>query len=63
MYSHEINEFLWSRDYSLTIPEYCHLTNIKDSPQISRIKYDPFTDKFEMWTSDGWYWIFCIVKS
>ena len=29
---------------------------VLNSPQISYLKYDPFTKDYEMWTSDNFYW-------
>ena len=26
------------------------------SPQITAVKYSPYTDDFETWTSDNYYW-------
>ena len=52
MYSHEVEELLRVRNYLLTYKEFIQIT--KSSPQINHIKYNPFEDNIEMWTTDGY---------
>lgn len=28
----------------------------RESPQIDHVKYDAFSDRFQIWTTDGYYW-------
>lgn len=34
---------------------------VDSSPQISRVKYNPMTGRFELWTSDNYYFNFRVV--
>lgn len=54
MYSHEIDQLLKIRNYLLESEEYAHV--MRTSPQIDHVKYSPYTDDFETWTSDNYYW-------
>lgn len=58
MYSWEIQNFLESRHYYLTVAEYVNEINVKKCPQIARIKYNPFDATFEVFTNDNYYWKF-----
>ena len=53
IYSWEIKDYLETRGYSLTREEYNAL-DYKDNPQISRVSYDTFNNKFIIKTSDGY---------
>lgn len=35
---------------------------LNTSPQINRVKYNPFEDKFEIWTDDNYYFKFDVEK-
>lgn len=54
MYSWEIDNLLRLRNYLIENKEYLEI--VWNSPQISYLKYDPFTKDYEMWTSDNFYW-------
>lgn len=56
MYSYEINNLIEYRNYLLKVEEYLNI--LGTSPQISRVKYDPYSDSFEIWTNDNCYWKF-----
>ena len=58
MYSWEIDGYLRSRNWELTKNEYIYVSDIKENPQISRIKFEPFNNNFYMETKDGYNWIF-----
>ena len=60
MYSWEIEKFLSERNYYIRSDEYVIICNIKNNPQISRIKYEPFDNCFHMSTNDGYNWTFRI---
>lgn len=57
MYSYEIDEMMKKSNYLLSRSDYINLSP-NTSPQIARIKYDPFKDSFEMWTYDNYHWEF-----
>ena len=59
MYSWEIHNEL--EKYNYVIP-LCVYDNICNSQQVRRIKYEPFDDCYELYTTDGYYWRFKIVK-
>lgn len=54
MYSYEINQTLESKNYNIDSETYIDICNT--SPQISRIKYDSYENKYEIWTSDNYFW-------
>ena len=60
MYSHEIDQILSSHDYNIDSNTYMNIC--KTSSQISRVKYDPYENKYEIWTYDNYYWKFNIYK-
>lgn len=51
MYSHEIDQTLKSQNYNVDADTYLHICN--SSPQVT---HDPYSDSFELWTKDGYYW-------
>ena len=53
MYSWEISQILEQNSYNVTVDVYNEICN---SSQISRVKYEPFGDYFEIWTKDDYYW-------
>lgn len=52
MYSHEVEQLLKIKNFLITYKEFIQIT--KSSPQINHIKYNPFEDNIEMWTTDGY---------
>ena len=56
MYSCEINQILESQNYNIDSETYIAVCNT--SPQISRVKYNPYDNKYEIWTNDNYYWNF-----
>jgi hypothetical protein len=52
MYSHEVEQLLKIRNYLIAYKEFIQIT--KSSPQINHIKYNPFEDNIEMWTTDNY---------
>ena len=60
MYSHEVEQLLKIRNYLITYKEFIQIT--KSSPQINHIKYNPFEDNIEMWTTDNYYFTLKIKK-
>lgn len=60
MYSYEITQTLESQDYNLDSGTYINICHT--SPQISRVKYDPYSNSFEVWTNDNSYWRFSVHR-
>lgn len=60
MYSSEINQTLESQNYNIDSVTYINICNT--SPQISRVKYDPYDNKYEIWTNDNYYWKFTVYR-
>lgn len=54
MYSYEINETLKFLNYNIDSKTYIDICNT--SLQISRVKYDSYDSKYEIWTNDNYYW-------
>jgi hypothetical protein len=53
MYSHEIQQLLELRNFIISNIEYFNI--VDTSPQINRVRYNPYCDEFETWTSDNYY--------
>lgn len=53
MYSYEINELLIRNNFRISTEVYWEICK---SSQVYRIKYNPYGDYIELWTSDGNYW-------
>ena len=58
MYSWEISQILEQNSYNVTVDVY---NEIYKSSQISRVKYEPFGDYFEIWTKDDYYWKITVI--
>ena len=54
MYSWEITEFLKQRNYEISAYEYSKM--LDGSTQIVRVKYNVYSNSFDMWDRDGMYW-------
>lgn len=59
MYSWEIHTELEKNNYIIPVEIY---NKICESPQVLKIKYEPFCDSYELYTTDGYCWRFKIVK-
>ena len=57
MYPREIDKILDSNNYTIKSDVY---NEICKSSQISRVKYEPFGDYFEIWTKDNYCWKFTV---
>lgn len=62
LYSWEIEQLLQMRNYFITVQEYLKISDIKENPQISEIKYEPFSDDFNIWTKDQYHFKFKVKK-
>ena len=56
MYSWEIDELLRKNNYEISAHTYLEM--IKDSTQLTRIKYNPYSNTFDMWDEHGMCWSF-----
>lgn len=54
MYSYEIDQAIKSQNYNIDSDTYSNI--FYTSPQISRVKYNPYDNKYEIWTNDNFYW-------
>ena len=59
MYSHEVDEFIRTRNGVLTRDEYMEITPY-NCPQITRVYYDTFNNMFHIYTNDGYEWEFIV---
>ncbi len=62
MYSHEIDNYLRTRNWVLNKDEYFYITDIYKNPQISRVSYNCYDNSFVMYTKDGYIWKFYVKK-
>lgn len=60
MYDHEITRYIEERNGYLSNLEYIYVW--ETSPQIDHIKYDAWSNKYEMWSENGTYWSFRVYK-
>lgn len=60
MYSHEIQQLLQIRNYLISSQEYLNI--MKTSPQINHVKYNQYSNEFETWTSDDYYFKYKIYR-
>lgn len=60
MYSHEIDKVLNENNYDIGSNMYMYIC--RTSPQLNHIKYDAYSDKFQMWSSDGYHWEFAVHR-
>lgn len=59
MYSYEISELLKYNNYVISINDYI---KVCQSSQITKIKYSPFSNNYEVWTNDNYYYKFFVRK-
>ena len=62
MYSHEIDKIIKENNHQLPASVYMEISDVNNSPQIERVKYEPCSDSFSMWTKDGWCWNFMVYR-
>lgn len=60
MYSHEIEQILKNQNYNIDSETYVNICDT--SAQISKAKYNSYNDKYELWTSDNYYWKFSVYR-
>lgn len=62
MFSWEIDNLIKAYNYYLPSSEYEKITDLKNNPQIRRIYYDAFENKFYIETEDGYNWTIRVYK-
>lgn len=60
MYSYEITQIIETQNYNLDSETYINIC--RTSPQISRVKYDSYSNSYEVWTNDDNYWRFSVYR-
>lgn len=60
MYSHEVEQLLELKNNLITYKEFLNIT--RNSSQIDHIKYNPFDESIEMWSTDNGHFILKIKK-
>lgn len=60
MYSWEITETLKNNNNEINSETYIKI--IHKSLQINHVKYNAYSDSFEMWDKDGMYWNFRVNR-
>jgi len=59
MYSYQIQQIFESKNYNIDSETYFNICST--SPQITRVRYSPYENCFEIWASDG-YWKFSVYQ-
>lgn len=62
VYSWEIDQIIKSNNNQLSSSVYLEIADVNKNPQIDHIKYDAWSNSFNMWTNDGWCWSFQVYK-
>ena len=60
MYSYEIKQLLELRNFLINNYEYLNI--ISSSPQITRVKYNAYSNEFETWTNDNYYFNYKVYR-
>ena len=60
MYSWEIQQLMEYKNYLLTCKEYIDM--VFGSSQINRVRYNPYSNDYELWTNDNYYVKFKVYK-
>lgn len=60
MYSYEIDNIMKNSNYYLDSSTYLQICS--NSPQISEVKYDAFSNSFYITTKDGYRWNFKVKE-
>lgn len=60
MYSDEIAEFLKAECNYISADDYVNI--IRQSPQIDHVIFNPYTDVFSSWTTDGYCFNFQVHR-
>lgn len=60
IFSWEISKILESNNYNIDSETYLHICTT--SPQLNHIKYDGWSDSFEMYDGENNYWKFNVYR-
>lgn len=60
MYNWEISNFLSKNNYQISYSDYINIQ--MSSPQINHVKFNPYSNYFQIWTKDGTTFEFTCVK-
>ena len=60
MYSSEIDNIMKQNNYNIDSETYIDIC--MNSPQINHVLYDSFSDYFNIWTSDNYYFKFRVYE-
>lgn len=58
MYPHELTEYLALRNHELCISDVFKAISLKENPQLTHVKYEPFDNAYSMWDKYGNYYHF-----
>ena len=58
MYPHEMMEFLQSRGYSLNREELLQVINVHVNTHLTYVKYNPYSNSYDMWDRYGNHYYF-----
>ena len=61
MYSWEIQNFLKEKNYQIGGDDLLKIISIKENPQLTHIKYNPFNNSYEIWDKEGNYFYFYAI--
>lgn len=56
MFSWEINEIMSHKDYRLNPDDYLKICS--SSTQITHVHYDAYSNRYHIYTEDGYHWEF-----
>ena len=58
MYPYEVAEYLKQRNWYIGGDDLIRITSIKENPQLRTIKFNSFSNEYEMWDVEGNYYKF-----
>lgn len=58
MYPYEVAEYLKQRNWYIGGDDLIKITSIKENPQLRDIRFNPFSNEYEMWDVEGNYYKF-----
>lgn len=58
MYPYEVAEYLKQRNWYIGGDDLIRITSIKENPQLNHIKFNAWTNEYEMWDVEGNYYKF-----
>ena len=58
MYPYEVAEYLKQRNWYIGGDDLIRITSTKENPQLRTIKFNSFSNEYEMWDVEGNYYKF-----